>query len=297
MLRVEDADKAFREVFEMKPDAYCWQAGIVKFYLEDYRSGAEYLARSAQYYESRFGQMASEERIWRDACELKLASLSRGKRGRLSDPPIAALEERDPILPNETRKVIRIAGDLFDASVRNDLSATTLARAKLRSICGEYDADGREAPSKVIDRKMWRLSAWFYLGLHYDVSGDPETSKDCMKMALRQCIAGNGNDIIQTLPMLHMARRDWFDDDDFNEDLGEDDGDEFDWDGTGTDTAGGPASDSDTVKSIEASVEDMKILDLQKALRLRGQKANGSKSVLRDRLMQCLLDDAGLADR
>jgi hypothetical protein len=285
MLRLEEADKAFEAVFEMKPNAYCWQAGIVKFYLGDYRSAAECFARNARYYESKFDQVASEERIWRDACELKLLGEARGKRKENIDPPVAALEPRDETAPNETRKVIRIAGDLFAASVDNDLSAMMLARAKLRSVCGEYDDDANQKTKK--DLKMWRLSAWFYLGLHYDVTGDMLESKDCMKMALRQCIGGNGNDIIQTLPMLHMARRDWFDDDDFDEDLGaDDDDDDFDWDGS--------VSDSKAIQSIEDSVQGMKISELQSSLRLRGKKSNGSKSVLRDRLVRCLLEDAGL---
>ena len=46
-------------------------------------------------------------------------------------------------------------------------------------------------------------------------------------MALRSCpSSGKSNDIVHTLPLLHMAARDWFDDDEmeteivFNEDEG-----------------------------------------------------------------------------
>lgn len=283
MLRLDEANKAFDSVFRMKPDAYCWQAGIAKFYIGDYYKAAECFARNAHYYEKRFEQVASEERIWRDACELKLLSEAKSKRQNTLDSPIAQISTLDIDGPNESRKVIKIAGDLFRASVDNDLSAMTLARAKLRSICGEYDGN---LSIKKIDLKMWRLSSWFYLALHYDVMGDSSSSKDCMKMAMRQCIVGNGNDIIQTLPMLHMAQRDWFDDDDFVEDVGLDE-DEADFDL-------GITSNADAIQSIEDSVKDMKLSQLQNSLKLRGQKSSGSKSVVRERLIRYLVEDAGL---
>jgi hypothetical protein len=67
-------------VFELKPDAYLWQAGIAKFYLGDVEGAADIFARSADYYERKFYSPASEERIWRDACELKLASSMDNKK-------------------------------------------------------------------------------------------------------------------------------------------------------------------------------------------------------------------------
>ena len=322
MLRLEDANEAFEQAYQLKPHSYCWQAGVVKFYLGDYERAAEWFVRNANYYEMKFGQVASEERIWRDACELKLlhSVVSKSKRHLGLDPPMIAMDERDEETgPKETRKVIRIAGELFAASVDRDLSAMALARAKLRSICGEYDADSKDQGKKLLDLKMWRLSAWFYLGLHYDVTGDEEGAKDCMKMALRQCIGGNGNDIIQALPMLHMARRDWFDDDTFDEDVGfnphddyDDDKeeDDFDWNGVGDiqgqDTKSMQKAKADkktesnyganAIQSIKESVQGMKISELQVYLRQHGKKSSGSKSMLRDRLVQCMIEDAGLSD-
>lgn len=73
-LQLEEASEAFDNVFELKPDAYLWQAGIAKFYLGDLQKAAEIFSNSAHYYETKFLEPASEERIWRDACELKLAS-------------------------------------------------------------------------------------------------------------------------------------------------------------------------------------------------------------------------------
>lgn len=298
MLQLEEADEAFNLVYQMKPNAYCWQAGVVKFYLKDYYGAAEIFAKSATYYETKFGDMASEERIWRDACELKLLSeLYKQKvknKGRDLDPPIARVSESDGLIPKETRKVLRIAADLFSSSVENDLSTTVLARAKLRSICGEYDgADGkgneseRKIQRKKIDRKMWRLNAWYYLGLHYDCTGDTESSKNCMKMALRQCIGGNGSDIIHTLPMLHMSRRDWFDDDIFEEDDG------FDFDSEEVSSDQLPQGSSNAVESIKESVKTMRLSALQESLKKRGLKTSGSKSALKSRLQRCLLEDAG----
>ena len=77
-LRLEEANKSFDRVFELKPEAYLWQAGIVKFYLGDTVGAADIFARNAVHFEKKFGPMnmgpASEERIWRDAAELKYLS-------------------------------------------------------------------------------------------------------------------------------------------------------------------------------------------------------------------------------
>ena len=290
MFRLEEADKAFDAVYELKPNAYCWQAGIVKFYLGDYINAADCFARNAHYFESKFGQVASEERIWRGACELKMISEMRKKNDKL-DPPPSQIEEKDVMSMKETRKVIRIAEELFTASTENDLSTVTLTRAKLRSICGEYDGSSKEISNVNAknDKKMWRLNSWYYLGLHYDVMGDATSSKDCMKMALRQCVSGNGNDIIQTLPMLHMARRDWFDDDEFEEDDG------YDPDEDGDDWNVFVSSDGNAIRSqsIKESVGKMKLSELQDSLKRRGIKSSGSKSALKERLIQCLLQDGG----
>lgn len=142
---------------------------------------------------------------------------------------------------------------------------------------------------------MWKLNSWYYLGLHYDVLGDNESSKECMKMALRQCISGNGNDIIQILPMLHMARRDWFDDDEFEEDDSFDNGDDDDsiWNEY-LQTANG-ASSSNAAKVIGESIDNMKLAELQNALKRRDLKSSGSKSALKERLKRILLEDAGLS--
>lgn len=293
MLKLEDANEAFNRVYQMKPSAYCWQAGVVKFYLGDLEEAADLFARNGRFYESRFGAVASEERIWRDACELKLLSFQKKKNQEIVDGKrrirdLATLSDRDDVLgPSEPRKVVRIAMDLFQAAIDDDISNVVLQKAKLRSICGEYDGDGSVATVKS-DYKMWRLSSWFYLGLYYDVIGDMDSSKKCMKMALRQCAGGNGNDIIQILPMLHMAQRDFFDDEEFEEDgsqqtLDVENDNQF---------IPNDSLDSNAIDSIKMSVKNMKLTQLQEALKQRGMKSSGSKSVLQDRLLDVLLNEA-----
>lgn len=306
MLKLEEANKAFDSLYEIKPNAYCWQAGIVKFYMGNYRAAAECFTKNAQWYESKFGQVATEERIWRLACELKIKMQSKKNRS-VVDATSALPPMKDPDLfsQKETRKVIRIAHELFTASLENNVSDTVLARAKLRSICGQYDSDNKDEVSLFkTDKKMWRLYSWYYLGLHYDATGDENASKDCIKMALRQRVSGNSSDIIQSLPMLHMARRDWFDDDDFEEDDGliysnnhEEIKAGLDWDASGNNALSGTSSvvsSSNAREFIEQSVSTMKLAELQNELKRRGVKSTGSKSVLMDRLRQVLLEDAGL---
>ncbi len=217
-LELEKANDAFDKVFELKPNSYCWQAGIVKFYLNQYHDAAECFVNCAHVYESRFGMFASEERIWRDACELKIKHLglasskktSMKKRGESNNNEnrdgrelsfnVAQMRRDDDDVSfgqiKETRKVVRIAKELFSSSIKHDLSNEALARGKLRSICGEYDSNSSSTLPFKMDKKMWRLNSWFYLGLHYDVLDDKDSSKDCMKMALRQSASsfGNGDD-------------------------------------------------------------------------------------------------------
>lgn len=126
--------------------------------------------------------------------------------------------------------------------------------------------------------------------------------------------------VIQTLPMLHMARRDWFDDDEFIED----DGDfktissseatitDTDADSDTTTTTLGTLNDvtnknvenkntavsssssidENLLESIKDSVGKMKLVELQQALKKKKLKSSGSKSVLKERLLCALLDEA-----
>ena len=193
MLKIEEAAQAFDTIIAMKPNTYCWHAGLAKFYMDDCYQAAKSFAQNAELFESKFGQPASEERIWRDACELNILSKSTKKeRKQLKD--VATIEDVDQVEGvRETRKVIRLTRDLFSASLKKEFSNVALARAKLRSVCGEYTDEHRKESFQT-DKKMWRLTAWFYLGLHYDVTGEYEESKKCMKMAMRQCGSGNSND-------------------------------------------------------------------------------------------------------
>jgi len=251
MMQVEEADSCFSKVFELKPAAYLWQAGICKFYLSQKKKqnkaalqdAAQIFVQSAMHFESRFEMPATEERIWRSACELKALSsiTSKQERKRVEKEGILALNikqiplrlidisdgsngtngnkmttEEQAFLNSESRKVLKIARQLFDASIQKDHIGTILSRAKLRSISGQYNFinnDEEDIFRPVLDKKMWKLNAWFYLGLHYDAVGDAEESKKCMKMALRLISSSSGAvDIVHALPMLHMTRRDWFDD-------------------------------------------------------------------------------------
>jgi hypothetical protein len=189
------------------------------------------------------------------------------------------------------RKVLRIARELFAATLEENHVAKVLARAKLRSICGAYDD---RQPR--VDRKMWKLTAWFYLGMHYDVVGDKEESKECMKMALRLCPNGNADDIIHVLPLLHMARRDLFDDDEFEEAPDE-----------ALERKEGRSSSASVrnlvtsirtdpvfIESIRKSISRMGFAELQAALKARGLKFHDSKGALGEKLFRSLLEDSGL---
>ena len=212
---LERARDAFEKVYELKPNVYLWQAGIVMFYLGDTYKAAECFVNNANLYELRFGDPASEERIWRDACELILRR-SLKKKARASNESSVSLEKSiitpevspvDTNFPKERRKVVRIARELFSSSIENDNTTVVLTLAKLRHLALRPGSD----------RMRWKLHAWFFLGLYYDAVGDVNKGKYCMKRALIK--AGGGaitDDVLAALPLLHMTHRNWFDNDDID---------------------------------------------------------------------------------
>lgn len=196
-----------------------------------------------------------------------------------------------------TRKVIQLATELFAATIKDDAVSVVLARAKLRAIGTPTSTSS--STSVVVDRKLWKLTSWFYLGLHYDALGNIEESKHCLKQALRLCPNANGDDIIQALPMLHMSIRDWFDDDDF---FSEVDNDNVDVDidmnqqqqQQAAVTAAVRTPSQVMVTSIQQSVKEMKLNQLQDGLKLRGLKFHGLKEDLQRKLVVTLCADLGL---
>ena len=336
------------------------------------KSAANIFAKSATTYESRFGGPATEERIWRDACNLKVyKQLSRNKLKQLQeeynnnndndidddqkrnqfDPRnlVATIpdssDDDDDMFMIESRKVLRLTRDLFESSLCSDISQEVLARAKLRSIGGPLLLDDdddtknnilqnsrKTSPKLRLDRKLWRLSSWFYLGLHYDALGEKKESIKCMKMALRLCpSSGKSDDIIHTLPMLHMSARDWFDDDDFDTnpmmDFEKEDESESSPNSSASSSSSSDGDSSEkrqqqqqqrpgTTKppsapsfqvssmayadpvieeSIWEGVSKMKRAQLVDALRLRGLSGIGAKDSLQERLFYSLMDDAGFS--
>ena len=271
-LNLEEAREAFDRVYQLKPNAYIYQAGITMFYLDDIYAAGKCFAENAQYYEARFGGCGSEERIWRDACELMLNSRASRRNKSTNEQPliipkIPELDEFSVVTQKETRKVMRVARDLFDASVAGDHSRMILSRAKLLSI-----ANDRGRPTRHPDPKQWKLNSWYFLGLHYDVLGRTDESRACMKNAVKLSSAGNLYDIIHTLPMLHMSRRDWYDDEDLdsNESL----------------------VLSEVEENICDSVDQLIVSEIQDALGRKGLKTSGSKAQVQQRLFNALLKDA-----
>jgi hypothetical protein len=106
MLRIREAYELFNKVYQVKPDAYLWQDGLVKYYLEDYHGAAESLAKNAIRYETRFMSPASEERIWRDAAELKIVySLNGGRRAKNNAPAAVRVLVEDGMNVEQSEKI------------------------------------------------------------------------------------------------------------------------------------------------------------------------------------------------
>eukprot|EP00957_Ditylum_brightwellii_P198033 15087737-Ditylum_brightwellii.AAC.1 len=126
-------------------------------------------------------------------------------------------------------------------------------------------------------------------------------------MALHQCFSvGNGSDIIHTLPVIHMLRRDWYDDEGFVEYLEE----QHNYLRGVVTLNNGPKGNNLAVssslptatgginpiimKSLQDSVDKIKVTELQEALKKKGLKTSGSKSLLQEQLIYSLLDNEHL---
>uniref|UniRef100_A0A6U2NIM3 SAP domain-containing protein n=1 Tax=Leptocylindrus danicus TaxID=163516 RepID=A0A6U2NIM3_9STRA len=293
---LEEAKVAFDRVFAMKPSAYLWQAGLVLFYLGDVFKAAECFAKNALLYEKKFGEPASEERIWRDASELHLRTSLTKKKWKsqkdkkkkkkdevsaevgddeaLSSLPDAISPEIPPgkNLPKETRKVVRIARELFAASVGHDHSRVILSRAKLRCIIAKPG----------LDRLRWKPRAWFFLGLHYDSIGKTVKAIECMKEAVLLS-GGGGNadneDIVNRLPLLHMSERNWFNDDEV-----------VPYEMPALDLNG---STNFVTASIKDDVSDLSVVELRAECKKRGMPSNNEvKAALQEKLLNYLVTEA-----
>lgn len=347
-----ESDQYFNQVFILKPNAYVWQAGIVKFYLNHIYDAAIIFSKCANIYESKFGEPATEERIWRHACALKLyhqmsrqekkdllinhinknQQLGKHKNNKLfigtaiddlvPPIPISEYTTLDVLLRAERRKVMRITRDLYSSSIDNNHGLTILSRAKLRSMGSTTGVDTSRTKI-VMDHKLWKLNSLFYLGLHYDCIGNMKESKQCLKNSLRLCPStGIGNDIIHTLPILHMTSRDWYDEEKVNDDEDDDNHDINQNDNivvpnppsntlllennlssdnnnnkrNSVTTDNNNSNNHHTIlsQSIKSSIEELKLSELQDSMRARNLKIVGSKDELKDRLYHSLITDPDL---
>ena len=317
---MKDAKEAFDFVYELKPDAYCWHKGIVEYYLGDYEEASNQFQQNAIRFENKYGEPASEERIW--ACATHLKYRQYHSKNKVL-PPLTYILPMDEDVPKERRKVMRIARDLFECSLQDDSAGVAMARARLRATA----VVGQE---KKLDYKLWKLSSWYYLGLHYDAIGQEKDAQQCMKMAIQQCSPAS-RDIIHTLPILHMIVRDWFDDDEFSdpdttlvdnantntimmEDFFE--SDSFSTAASTQNAAQTVTTFSQTkagrtqaalqstintsskkmdqaviIQSIQDTVMKMKLVELRAALKKRKLKTSGAKQTLQQRLLHSMMED------
>lgn len=267
LLQLEEASEAFEKVYSLKPDAYVFHAGVTLFYLDKIEEAGQLSVKNAFLYESKFGLPATEERIWRDACELKLLSQMTKKElkkyakenGVLQLLP--SIPDPTPDQPAETRKVFRFASKLFGASVKNDMFNVILYRANLLSL-GSSDTKN--------DPKLWKFNSLYYLGLHYDAIGNTKESRFFMKKALTQSISGGDN--IKYLPIIHMTRRDWFDNGEVEEQ------EDF--------------SQEKIIQTIEKDCNALPMSDLLRIMKLKGKESYGlNKEALQKRSFELLVEE------
>lgn len=105
-LRLKAAYNSFEYVYAINPEAYLWQFGLLQYYFGEYDKGIITCEENTRRYESKFGAMgevASEERIWKDACLLK----RRGKKKRKENVEENGWSDEDERLEKDNIKCER----------------------------------------------------------------------------------------------------------------------------------------------------------------------------------------------
>uniref|UniRef100_A0A7S0C0P1 Uncharacterized protein n=1 Tax=Proboscia inermis TaxID=420281 RepID=A0A7S0C0P1_9STRA len=215
---IVEANEAFGIVYALKPEVYLWQFGMVLYYRGEYERGMEILEGNAKIYEERFGERGSEERIWMDACRLKLKlrqNTGQSVTESVESERVSESRDSESDLPNEFRKVVQLTRELFTASVEENLTTEILTRAKLRQLAGAApttDTTTATATATLVRDPMgYKLSSWYFLGLHHDALGQLEQSKECMRNAQAIAATKGDEDIFHSFPALHMTVRGWMD--------------------------------------------------------------------------------------
>lgn len=272
--QLEDALEQFNKAQELSQHKrYEWHRGVCLYYLDQLADAQSDFVANAQRYEGRFGEPASEERLFARACAL---------RGETTEAFAAASEVR------ETRPVLRACAQLFDGDEG--------ALATLRDLC--VNADTKDAMRR-------RLFGHFYVGLYHDAKGDAEKAKAHLALATSKV---SDEDFTTRLPHLHATVRGWSLDDVPPEALAS--AARF---GLGGDTARDAAPGPGTYAAAEAAattgdapqpmedilgdpailregIDAMTVAMLKEALKARGLKRTGLKAALKARL----LEDLGL---
>lgn len=133
-----------------------------------------------------------------------------------------------------------------------------------------------------------------------------------MKMALKTCassITGNSQDITYLLPVIHMTIRDWYDDDEFEEEDNDLDGNNdiakvINSEGVKLEMATSENANSSKVvvalekleQRLRESIKEMRVAELKGELKKRKLKVSGSKKELQERLVDHMKVDAGAGE-
>jgi tetratricopeptide (TPR) repeat protein len=280
MLDLDDAIAAFGAAVQIKPNAYVWQQGIAQFYKGDIDGAAATFTRCASTYEAKFDMPATEERIWRNACNLKkYYTMSWSDRKQVRDsntmeqlvPAVPETDDTHRLMGSERRRVLRLVHDLFEATLKGNHVEEILARARIRSMAGLV---GESNFGPELDQKLWKIQAWYFLALYHDVKGEDDESKSCLKIALNLRPNANASDIVHVLPLLHMHTRNWFDEEDISVPPHE---------------AKFITIDEAVENSLRTSIQKMRHTDITDALRARSMLYTGSKNMVTERLLERLL--------
>lgn len=176
---LERAVSSFDEAQELSGgDRYLWQRGVALFYLDRYVEAAHDLETNAAYYEHRFEEPATEERI--------LALAARRLAGEKASASDSALKE--------VRPVLRVINHLFQGLASpNDLA--------------NFVTEGPDPLRRL-------LFSHFYCGLYFEAfAADTDRAAAHMLLAQRRANAEpshkQSSDLILTLPELHLRSRGW----------------------------------------------------------------------------------------
>ena len=161
--QLDSSLECYTQALRAKPQSYLPQRGVVLYMLDELEEAQQQFSADISLFESKFGELATEERLWQTACTGAMLGLEPAQESLQSS---LDLIESDGHVEPERRSVFRKIRDVY-AKREEPVAHTQVWEAE-----GERDLLGR------------RFYSAFFLALLADVQRDRTAAQKYLSTAL-----------------------------------------------------------------------------------------------------------------